>query len=844
MKKTATLVCLLALFALSSHAQVIFQEDFDGIGGPTAGGAGTYTFPTGWLLRNVDNRTPTGSVAYVNEAWERREDFSFNVADSAAFSTSWYAPAGAADDWMWTPPIAIPAVDGLMRLSWNAVAYDPTYPDGYEVRVMAEPNVPTGGTGVMGNQVSASTVVFSTAAENSAWTRREVNLSAYAGQTIRVAFRNVSNDKFVLLIDDVMLERVLDFDAALVNPSKIIFPKVPVSQNLPHSFFGRINNQGANTLSGAYIKATVFDSADQEVFSTQSAPVDVPFLATSDTLWAAASFIADAPGKYTVRIETVLPGVADQRPSNDAYIDSVEITQAVFARDNGIINGVLGIGSTTPGYLGTIYPIHSVTELSSLSAYLAGTVQPGHTMSIGATVMKFQNGTPGTVLFDAPARTLTSADTLKWHNFMVSPTLNLLPGDTIFVSLKEIDSTLAIGLASGIFLPRTNFVDWPTNPVPGWGAVEAYGASFAKQFMIRAHFECVTDPTATSVASGNTAVTSFQPYSDTRYYYADNCSVLVAKVTGGDVISAISGNTTARVWIDAAQPAHFVKRHYEITSETNAETATADVTLYFTQAEFETFNNVNAVKLPTGPGDAAGIANLKIEKRGGTSGDGTGLPDTYPGTTATIDPDDANITWNPDAERWEVTFPVAGFSGFFVKTQSEPLPLRLVHFNGKREKGFNHLSWQTAQEENVSHFQVERSIDAQAFATVHSVPARNGASQQYGYSDAHNHDGKVYYRLKMVDQDKTFAYSRIIVLDGQGATPVTVFPNPAKTILKLDVSDPDILGTTAVLIDINGRARKHFSITGQTQDINVQQLSTGTYWIRLDDGRSFRFVKE
>ncbi len=844
MKKTATLVCLLALFALSSHAQVIFQEDFDGVPGPTAGGAGTYTFPTGWLLRNVDNRTPEGSVAYVNEAWERREDFSHNVADSAAFSTSWYTPAGAADDWMWTLPIAIPAVDGLMRLSWNAVSYDPAYRDGYEVRVMAEPNVPTGGTGVTGNQVSASTVVFSTAAESSAWTRHEVDLSAYAGQTIRVAFRNVSNDKFVLLIDDVMLERVLDFDAALVNPSKITFPKVPVSQNLPHSFFGQINNQGANTLSGAYIKASVFDSADQEVFSTQSAPVNVPFLATSDTLWATTSFVADAPGKYTVRIETVLPGVTDQRPSNDAYIDSVEITQTVFARDNGIVNGVLGIGGTTPGYLGTIYPIHSVTELSSLSAYLVGTVQPGNTMSIGATVMKFQNGTPGTVLFDAPARTLTSTDALKWHNFMVSPTLNLLPGDTIFVSLKEIDSTLAIGLASGIFIPRTNFVDWPTNPVPGWGAVEAYGLSFAKQFMIRANFECVTDPAATSVASGNTTVTSFQPHSDTRYYYADNCSVLVAKVTGGDVVSAISGNTTARVWIDAAQPAHFVKRHYEITPETNAETATGEVTLYFTQAEFETFNNVNAVKLPTGPSDAAGIANLKIEKRGGTSGDGTGLPDTYPGATTTIDPDDANVTWNPDAERWEVTFPVAGFSGFFVKTQSEPLPLRLVHFNGKREKGFNHLSWQTSQEENVSHFQIERSIDAKTFATVHSVPARNGASQQYGYSDAHNHDGKVYYRLKMVDQDKTFAYSRIIALDGKGVGPVTVFPNPAKTTLKLDVSDPDILGTTAVLIDINGRIRKHLSITGQTQDINVQQLSTGTYWIRLDDGRSFRFVKE
>lgn len=78
------------------QSQVLFLEDFDHEGGPTAGGAGTYIFTNGspapFLLRNVDNGTPAGTVAYVNEAWERREDFSFNVIDSCAFSTSWYTP--------------------------------------------------------------------------------------------------------------------------------------------------------------------------------------------------------------------------------------------------------------------------------------------------------------------------------------------------------------------------------------------------------------------------------------------------------------------------------------------------------------------------------------------------------------------------------------------------------------------------------------------------------------------------------------------------------------------------------------------------------------------------------
>src|SRR5688572_18823111 len=115
MKRILTL--LMALLPAAAFSQILFQEDFDGIPGPTAGGAGTYVFPGGWFLRNVDNRTPDAQVAYVNEAWERREDFGLNVTDSCAFSTSYYSPVGPADDWMWTPLIG--PVTATTVLRWN-----------------------------------------------------------------------------------------------------------------------------------------------------------------------------------------------------------------------------------------------------------------------------------------------------------------------------------------------------------------------------------------------------------------------------------------------------------------------------------------------------------------------------------------------------------------------------------------------------------------------------------------------------------------------------------------------------------------------------------------------------
>ncbi|HXU28036.1 MAG TPA: hypothetical protein VN698_12470 [Bacteroidia bacterium] len=57
----------------STNSVVSFSEDFDGIPGPTAGGAGTYSFPSGWFLSNVDNNTPASSFSYENEAWEEEK---------------------------------------------------------------------------------------------------------------------------------------------------------------------------------------------------------------------------------------------------------------------------------------------------------------------------------------------------------------------------------------------------------------------------------------------------------------------------------------------------------------------------------------------------------------------------------------------------------------------------------------------------------------------------------------------------------------------------------------------------------------------------------------------------
>ena len=115
-----------------------------------------------------------------------------------AVSSSWVAgpPAFVADDWLITP--AIGPLPANQALYWEAFASDPGFPDGYEVRLSTTGALPA----TVGN---FSTLLFSIPAESPTPTNRSADLSAYAGQTVYIAFRNNSNDMNILAIDDILV---------------------------------------------------------------------------------------------------------------------------------------------------------------------------------------------------------------------------------------------------------------------------------------------------------------------------------------------------------------------------------------------------------------------------------------------------------------------------------------------------------------------------------------------------------------------------------------------------------------------------------------------------------------
>lgn len=159
-----------------------------------------------------------------------------------------------------------------------------------------------------------------------------------------------------------------------------------------------------------------------------------------------------------------------------------------------------------------------------------------------------------------------------------------------------------------------------------------------------------------------------------RLHFITNsgCRIIASIMPNGS--TPVADTVRAKLWIEPSVPVYnyypFVARHYEILPLVNTTTATAKATLYFLQQEFNDFNAVSAVKLPNGPSDVAGKSNLRIVKYNGTSSDGSGMPYTYNGNIAFIDPPDSNIVWNAGLNRWEVTTDVTGLGGFIVCTSN------------------------------------------------------------------------------------------------------------------------------------------------------------------------------
>ncbi|OQP61877.1 hypothetical protein A3860_30905 [Niastella vici] len=187
----------------------------------------------------------------------------------------------------------------------------------------------------------------------------------------------------------------------------------------------------------------------------------------------------------------------------------------------------------------------------------------------------------------------------------------------------------------------------------------------------------------------------------------------------------------------------------------------------------------------------------------------------------------------------------ADFSAFF---SSMVLPSLLTQFDGFYNNGKSELNWQTETEVNTDHFIVERSIDGRSFTEIGNVPAKGLANSLYNYYqltdpllNAQNVN-RFYYRLKVVDRDGSYKYSKLVITNRPAGdkVKVLVYPNPVMRSTTLQIVKANNNSSLIEIFNSMGQRvygkRMTASLYNESIDI-PSNWSAGVYMIRVSDNK-------
>jgi hypothetical protein len=188
---------------------------------------------------------------------------------------------------------------------------------------------------------------------------------------------------------------------------------------------------------------------------------------------------------------------------------------------------------------------------------------------------------------------------------------------------------------------------------------------------------------------------------------------------------------------------------------------------------------------------------------------------------------------------------IAPYSSVLLLKQPEVLPIDIIKFEGSSKGCQVDLIWETAMEENVERFEIQKSVNSGSFKTMAMRPAKSNINKQdnpYSYSISTAQEESIaYYRLKVMDKDGTEKLSSVLdVRTLCNNTGPIVFPNPAQDELYLTLKAKDQNRIQLSIIDLQGETVKAVNYNIQSGEnllkIEIRTLKPGYYILRFLEG--------
>jgi hypothetical protein len=161
------------------------------------------------------------------------------------------------------------------------------------------------------------------------------------------------------------------------------------------------------------------------------------------------------------------------------------------------------------------------------------------------------------------------------------------------------------------------------------------------------------------------------------------------------------------------------------------------------------------------------------------------------------------------------------------------------------------LAWQITNEVNASHFNVQQSTDGNSFNTIGKLNTQAGGNYAYTDDGSGLNASTVFYRLQMVDRDGSFTYSKTIAVLKTRNSQLTIFPDPVKETLFVQLSSTKDEKLSMQIIDMKGRVLQQqdvrVSVGKMSLSFNASQLAKGTYVLLIKGNNSTQqkqFIKD
>lgn len=231
--------------------------------------------------------------------------------------------------------------------------------------------------------------------------------------------------------------------------------------------------------------------------------------------------------------------------------------------------------------------------------------------------------------------------------------------------------------------------------------------------------------------------------------------------------------------------------------------------------------------------DISSLSNTGLPT--GIDSDNDGLDDGYDNNTASTDATNGGLS--------PASHPIYDGGADRDWRAQVFLPVEWVAFDAVWQGNEGLLSWETALEINASHFQVQRMIEnTGTFEALGKVEAKGNSTtiQSYEFRDTElsglKNGTKIFYRLKQIDIDGKFEFSKVVELLSQTQSlGLRIYPNPGKDNINLSVQYGD--GNKFVkILSMDGRLmfQKELGASEKSLNLNTSDWAPAIYTIQVE----------